>query len=202
MRNKIQQGPDGDHLFPSINKLLTENIWVRVFICCIFVQTKNNIMGYTHYWKLKTVPENYKEQFPKVITEVQMLIERMPTNSETAGGHFNEDKVILRGGDGTGKPDISKERICFNGDGKKGLDHETFHIEFNQEPFEFDFCKTARKPYDQAVCLCLLSLANHIDGFEFSSDGDKEDWQPAIDFYLNYNGNYVSKNLERSLANL
>lgn len=159
-------------------------------------------MGYTHYWKLKTVPENYKEQFPKVVTEVQMLIERMPTNSETAGGHFNEDKVILRGGDGTGKPDISKERICFNGDGKKGLDHEIFHIEFNQEPFEFDFCKTARKPYDQAVCLCLLSLGNHINGFEFSSDGDKEDWQPAIDFYLSHNGNYISKNLEKLLANL
>jgi hypothetical protein len=45
MRNKIRQGPDGDHLFPSINKLLTENIWVCVFICCIFVQTKKQYYG-------------------------------------------------------------------------------------------------------------------------------------------------------------
>jgi len=159
-------------------------------------------MGYTHYWKLKTVPENYKEQSVKVITEVGILLERMPAICETAGSSYDEDKIILCGGDGTGKPDISKERICFNGERKKGLNNETFHVEFNQELFEFDFCKTARKPYDQAVCLCLLSLANHIDGFEFSSDGDKEDWQPAIDFYLSHNGNYISKNLEKLLANL
>lgn len=160
-------------------------------------------MGYTHYWKLKTLPENFQEQSLKVVTEVQTLIETMSSNSETAGGHYNEERIILRGGDGTGKPEITKDYICFNGDRKKHLDYETFYFEFEEKkPLAFAFCKTARKPYDQAVCLCLLSLANHIKGFEFSSDGDKEDWQPAIDFYLNRNGNYISENLENSLAKL
>ena len=158
-------------------------------------------MGYTHYWKQKTVPTNYKEQVNKVLIEVHVLLERMPVMATTAG-QDGDEKIILCGGDGTGRPDISKERICFNGDEKRGLDHETFHYEFNGETFEFDFCKTARKPYDMAVCLCLLSLANHIDGFEFSSDGDIDDWQPAIDFYLEMNKNYKSDNLERVLTQL
>ena len=51
-----------------------------------------------------------------------------------------------------------------------------------------------------AVCLTLLALANHIEGFEFSSDGDLDDWQPAIDFYKNYNGGVISENLEKSLS--
>ena len=159
-------------------------------------------MGYTHYWKQKRVSTNYKEQANKVLTEVNVLLERIPQNSETAGGHYHDEKIVLCSGDGTGKPDISKERICFNGDEKRCLDHETFHYEFNGETSDFDFCKTARKPYDMAVCLCLLSLANHIEGFEFSSDGNKDDWQPAIDFYLEMNKNYISDNLENSLAKL
>ncbi len=156
-------------------------------------------MGYTHYWNQKTVPTHYKEKVNKVLIEVQILLERMPLMATTAG-QDGDEKIILCGGDGTGKPDISNERICFNGDEKRGLDHETFHYEFNEETLDFDFCKTARKPYDMAVCLCLLSLANHIEGFEFTSDGDIDDWQPAIDFYLEMNKNYKSENLERVLT--
>ena len=110
--------------------------------------------------------------------------------------------IILRDGFGDGEPTINNELISFNGDGENGLAHETFLYNFDAKPFKFEFCKTARKPYDQAVCLCLLALANNIEGFEFSSDGDKEDWQPAIDFYLGMEGVQMSDNLKKSLEEI
>lgn len=40
----------------------------------------------------------------------------------------------------------------------------------------FDFCKTARKPYDAAVCACLVAFRHHFGGaFAVSSDGDDYD---------------------------
>ena len=39
--------------------------------------------------------------------------------------------------------------IAINGDGEKGLDHETLF--FDDKETGFNFCKTARKPYDYAV---------------------------------------------------
>ena len=62
-----------------------------------------------------------------------------------------------------------------------GLDHESFFL--TPETTNWNFCKTARKPYDLLVCAVLLSAYN-ILGYELSSDGGFEDWQPAIDFYL------------------
>jgi hypothetical protein len=70
--------------------------------------------------------------------------------------------------------------IRFNGVNGEG--HETF-IFFKKMPKEqqissdksrhFYFCKTARKPYDLAVCLVLLSLAQHASkSVELGSDGD------------------------------
>ena len=42
----------------------------------------------------------------------------------------------------------------FNGIGD--LSHETFALNVGEN--EWNFCKTARKPYDLAVCMILLSL--------------------------------------------
>jgi hypothetical protein len=33
------------------------------------------------------------------------------------------------------------------------------------------------------VCITLLSLRNNVTGFSFSSDGDQEDWEPAVKYY-------------------
>ncbi len=44
-----------------------------------------------------------------------------------------------------------------------------------------DFCKTAFKPYDLAVQVCLVIAAHHLgDGITVSSDGSLADWQDAI----------------------
>ena len=109
-----------------------------------------------------------------------------------------EKDFVLRGVIGEGEPTISDNEICFNGDGSNGqdLDHETFVFKLFQsghnrkiDEFEkdgvFGFCKTARKPYDVAVCVSLMVIKHHIGSdFSISSDGDLEDgWGEAIEFY-------------------
>jgi hypothetical protein len=155
-------------------------------------------MGYTHYWEYKTVKEDtYKEDTLRVLFEITLMLEQLPEYSETAGSYYNDESIELRGGMGEGKPEFSHKRIWFNGNKEKGLDHETFLFEFNKKPVdEWPFCKTARKPYDFVVCLCLLSLANNLKGFKIFSDGNMDDWKPAIDFYKNIFGKIKPKVLK------
>lgn len=131
-------------------------------------------MGYTHYWNLKKKPSNYKEGWLNVQLDIQKIL-RVKSND-----------IILRGGDGSSSPEFTNEFICFNGDGSKGLDHETFYFD---GVTDFSFCKTARKPYDLIVCLILISLKNNIEGFDFSSDGDKDEWEEIFEFYETHIGN-------------
>jgi len=72
-------------------------------------------------------------------------------------------------------PKVSDTLIRFNGIGQDA--HETLYIE-KRPKSEFNFCKTARKPYDLAVGLILLVIAKHAPvEFRISSDGDwKDDW--------------------------
>jgi hypothetical protein len=135
-------------------------------------------MGYTHYW---TPKNSTKEQFKKFSNTCKELHKNLPDTTDTAGGYHSDDEVKICGGDGKGKPKFTSKEVCFNGDGKNDLDHETFYIALDY--FDWTFCKTARKPYDLLVCACLLA-ARDILKFDVSSDGDFEDWKPAIDFYV------------------
>ena len=140
-------------------------------------------MGYTHYWDINSeVKENEKEQ---VINEVKKLHKNLPEYSETAGGCYNDTPIKIVGGLGDGEPVFNDKVIWFNGEDENG--HETFLINFENVTSDW-FCKTSRKPYDMLVCLTLISLANNIEGFSFSSDGWIEDWKPAFDFYRKHIG--------------
>lgn len=156
-------------------------------------------MGYTHYWDLKPTDQT-REQVKIAFSEVENLFDKLPQHSTSAGGYYVDEPLRLKGGTGTGKIEINHEVLIFNGDAKQGLDHETFYFDLN-EMSDFNFCKTARKPYDFAVCVALLAMANHIDGFKFSSDGTLADWKPAIDFY-NEKVGYISENLKVQVSNL
>lgn len=137
-------------------------------------------MGYTHYYKMPAPTENLEKEYFRSLKEIKKLYKLLPSEFETAGITYDKPAVI-RNYNGEGEPEFSDTNIIFNGDASEGLDHETFF--FERKPFDFEFCKTARKPYDFFVCLCLISLANNINGFSFGSDGDMEDWEPAIEFY-------------------
>ena len=155
-------------------------------------------MGYTHYWNLKNTTDKFEKQFAIVISEITVLKERLPEHSLSAGGYYKEEPLKLFGGDGKGKPTINKDYISFNGSQKNDMWHEGFYLGTGSEK-DFNFCKTARKPYDFMVCLVLISAANHIDGFEFSSDGGFKDWAEVLEFYKDFNDYYISENLKTNL---
>lgn len=155
-------------------------------------------MGYTHYWNLKNTTDKFQKQFAIVVSEITVLKERLPEHSLSAGGYYKEEPLKICGEDGKGKPIINNECICFNGSSKNDLYHEGFYLGKDSER-DFNFCKTARKPYDFLVCLVLISAANHIDGFEFSSDGNFKDWMEVLDFYKEFNDYYISENLKFNL---
>lgn len=79
---------------------------------------------------------------------------------------------------------MTKDLITFNGIGDAA--HETMW--FDRKGDGFQFCKTARKPYDIAV-IALLLLANRYapEVWDIGSDGDAKDWQPTLD-WVNYSG--------------
>jgi len=113
-------------------------------------------MGYTHYW---TGPKNLD-----------------PTKFKAFSGDCAEiisecQKKGIEIGDGDGDggfPEIGAELISFNGVGDNS--HETFWISTERD--NFDFCKTARKPYDLAATACLVALKKHFgEEFDISSDG-------------------------------
>ena len=113
-------------------------------------------MGYTRYWKRTNKPID-----EDLIVYVCEVIE-----------DCNKKGIAIRGWDGDGNPTITFDRIAFNGDGSLKHDHETFAIDSNEG---FNFCKTARKPYDYAV-RTILKYAEE-QGFvkDVSSDGENEE---------------------------
>jgi hypothetical protein len=144
-------------------------------------------MGYTHYWLGK---KSTDENWNKFNAACKKLKSKLPKTTDTAGGYHSEDPLEIAGGDGTGAPFFGNKTVCFNGkDDERVLGHETFRI--NKEPQEnWDFTKTARKPYDLLVVACLIAAWQILD-YRFASDGftdyqgkkECDDLIPAMNFY-------------------
>jgi hypothetical protein len=141
-------------------------------------------MGYTHYW---TQTRDFTpEEMGDIAASVRRIINEAsgklyPNNYDGSG-----DVVLeIFGAYGTGEPKLAKECISFNGDDRRGLDHETFYFAAERtEPYPggergWAFCKTAQKPYDIVVTACLTFLMTDY-GFEVSSDGDHDDWEAGV----------------------
>ncbi len=124
-------------------------------------------MGYTHYWTVK-------QPFTLTRDEVNVLKSYFAEHSEIPVRLEYNSKS---------PPSISAQEIRFNGVGKMG--HEGFLL--NPTAEGWDFCKTARKPYDFLVCLTLLFVrAAYPDSFTFSSDGGlrENEWVPAVTYLV------------------
>lgn len=116
-------------------------------------------MGYTHYWRKKG--NNPTEQEWAVIkTGAKRVIRE---HRSILSLEYNKEKKA---------PAVNDAHIMFNGRGVMG--HETFILERVAKSFEF--CKTARKPYDAAV-IAVLRMVQTVcpDWLELSSDGDGEE---------------------------
>lgn len=130
-------------------------------------------MGYTHYWYRPPNIANFKE----FAMDCKKIIDscNVPTAWEC-------DKPKK-------SPATSSEVVRFNGIGDDG--HETFYVEKTFKPEEwqkpkegglyFEFCKTARKPYDVVVTACLIALHHHCPDVKISSDGGNDEWGPGRD---------------------
>ena len=145
-------------------------------------------MGYTHYWYYTSKPTD-TDGMKEVKRELLILKKLLPENTETAGGYFSDEPLIIKNWEGKGYPEILDDEVAFNGDASRGHDHESFVFKIEEgHERKFHFCKTARKPYDFFVCLALLSMVKNLEGIEISTDGDEQDWQPAINFYEQHIG--------------
>lgn len=110
-------------------------------------------MGYTTYWR------NIKFSVPQWLAfraDVKVFLSNLPS-----------EVLIQREYDIHKKPLVGMATIAFNGVGEEG--HETFY--FEKKSKDFNFCKTARKPYDLAVCGVLMLASLHATSGEISSDG-------------------------------
>jgi len=137
-------------------------------------------MGYTHYWRIS---EHAKALSDKCLEDVKRVIEKYKD-------------IIQYEDDDKRKPIVTNTLIRFNGIGKDG--HETFVFETPAKEneyskfkngFLFNFCKTARKPYDIVVCKLLLILKAELqsnmklysDGFSNYTCSFDGTWSDAIE---------------------
>lgn len=144
-------------------------------------------MGYTHYWKFKQNPKNIKDgnkKFAKAVELLKKCLTKVPTELELEDDNCKVP-FVLKGGNGKGEPIFTNEVVCFNGDASMNYDHETCYLALDNEDYGFDFCKTARKPYDVAVCLTLLCFKKTFgDDFSYSSDNSQDaGWKMAHNIF-------------------
>lgn len=136
-------------------------------------------MGYTHYW---TQTKNHtRAEWTQICEDIGAILKDVQ--------HVQGIPLAFECDEPLKAVEIGPEVIRFNGLGEDG--HETFYITRNRKPLEewqtkdqlgWDFCKTARKPYDLAVTACLAYLAAmESKPWRVSSDGDGRDWIDGVE---------------------
>jgi hypothetical protein len=130
-------------------------------------------MGFTRYWKSSTAFD--PAAFAEFASDARRIVDAARLGDIDIAGPLGE-----------GDPVLTDEEIALNGRGDNG--HETFAIGANDGPISFDFCKTARKPYDVVVCAILLRAERHL-GLSVSGDGDEEDDRPGHEVVARLFGN-------------
>lgn len=109
-------------------------------------------MGYTHYWNNKTKSKPSKKR----IAAFYEVFNEMLKEEESVISVKSQDDSVLH----------------FNGIGED--EYECFVLTFDSKS-DFDFCKTAEKPYDTLVVATLM-LAEKMGIIKsWSSDGEKDD---------------------------
>ena len=138
-------------------------------------------MGYTHYWSLKDSNLSQKN-FNKVLKDIKKIEKHLKDDGQPLFSGNGLVKGIYYDG-GMIDDKFECNGFYLNGDANNGEDHETFC--FGSGENEWNFCKTARKEYDIAVCMILLSLKYHVRSTKITSDGDGEqkEWGQAFDLW-------------------
>ena len=176
-------------------------------------------MGYTHYFYTEGIYD--EDLFSKVSCEFQKMVEPLKRIKVHLADGFGENYPIIT----PKEISFNGNRQCFHGEDESchgDCSHETFRLEQQQESSDgmigefsnftddrgnrkrtphnevgkfFDCTKTARKPYDLAVQVCLIIAKNYLkDGIIIHSDGDIEEWGEAKEkcqYFLGYGEEFV-----------
>ena len=124
-------------------------------------------MGYTHYWRpTRDLTEDEWDNIRQVAKTILkdnhgIILDNEPTDSQNLS--------------------ITYESILCNGIGDDG--HETFYLTRKMRN-DFEFCKTAQKPYDKYVVAMLIAVAQITDSITVSSDGNQSDWLEGLQLYV------------------
>jgi len=113
-------------------------------------------MGYAHYMNNK--PAFTDEQWKTFTKDVRELLKN--TNIP----------VVNNFGEAGTKPEFRSDSIGFNG--VEDDSHETCFVP--KDAVDFQFCKTAHKPYDSLVVEVYKLVRKYLPDTELSSDGGKE----------------------------
>lgn len=116
-------------------------------------------MGYTRYWSRteKKITADFLAEVGQVIADC------------------DEKGIAIRNGCGEGNPILTLEKILINGDYTHNLDHETFYITNTDMVGDFEFTKTACKPYDYAVRRILEIAERYELVTNVRSDGENNE---------------------------
>lgn len=134
-------------------------------------------MGYTHYFSKVNSTTDEALRFEMFARGARTIIEYAT----------KYDGIALAGWDGEveGAWEITDEVVRFNGLGADS--HETFA--WGMDSSGFNFCKTARKPYDAVVAACLIHLKDiYGDAVSIGSDGYWSEWSDGARLYRNATG--------------
>jgi hypothetical protein len=149
-------------------------------------------MGYTHTWTRPRVIN--KTTYARMRQDFIQLMQNLPKYFPVPNTYYR-CPLVLKGWDGISDLDLSDpDEFIFNGDAsyqitvqwlikeeRDQLSHDTFrfdrkyhkHARENEEGIYSNFCKTATKPYDLAVCGCLLIAQHHLqEDFTLHSSGN------------------------------
>lgn len=109
-------------------------------------------MGFTRYWNRteKKINKDFVVKVCEVIADC------------------DKKGIAIRNGWGEGNPIITLDCISLNGNSEHQLHHESFVI---NEEVGFNFCKTARKPYDYAV----REILKYAEENGFVTDVEEDD---------------------------
>lgn len=121
-------------------------------------------MGYTIYWECKKAIT--KDEARLIVQEIRKLINDNSSiiKIDIEETEYNNDYAITF----NGIDDNSHETFCFK-----------INSEKEKEKFGFQFCKTARKPYDTYVKKALLIIQNITNNkLKISCDG----WNDETEF--------------------
>jgi hypothetical protein len=133
-------------------------------------------MGYTHYW---TQTRDFtRDEWVQIHEDMEALLKDVQ--------HVQGIPLANGMGDPGTSPEVTDQKIWFNGAGDEAC--ETFclyRVRPPKEPGErrgWDFCKTARRPYDLAVTAALCHLASVTDPISHSvgSDGNGRDFLDGL----------------------